>query len=741
MDTYKQSVKEEREYLQQTLACLKGEIENETIALQKRRESLIASRQDMWENAVHFSEDFDRLTELNHYLNEEKIKTASYLSSAKRLEKLERMVDSPYFGKLDFVEEGVNDREQIYIGLSNLMDSNSHRLMVFDWRAPISGIFYRSELGKVRYDAPQGVITGDVLLKRQYKIQSSRLKYFFDCSIKINDDILQEALSRNASAKMKNIVETIQKEQDRIIRDTASDLLIMQGVAGSGKTSIALHRIAFLLYDGLKSNIDAKNFVIISPNAVFSKYISSVLPELGEDNVEQITFDDLNHQFLGDKVVVETRNEQLEFLITSQNTEQGNAKKDSIKFKGSRTFVAIMDRLLRYYEHKIIAFEDAYYNGVIIETRQQLKNLFLKNKSAPTAKRLEKIKKILWEKVHPLRKQRLERIKKIVENADGHDFEIKSFSRLLSIKETKVLTEKFRSFTEIDYLEVYKFLFNNPQLFLKIAQGLELPEDIRQLITNTRQNLERGFITFEDSAPLLYLKLKIEGNDLFSQKRQVFIDEAQDYYPIQYEVLKLLFTRAKYTVLGDSHQVIDQDAGETFYEMITDIFEKSKTLKVILNKSYRSSYEINQFAQKLPGKKQDHVSFERHESEPDILGKDNEEQVDRSIIADLNYFRDQGYASIAIICKTQLQAETAYSRLSKHTNVALLNPGNGEMQKGALILPAYMAKGLEFDVVIICGADRNNYSTDLDCRLLYIACTRALHRLVLYYTGEKSHLI
>jgi DNA helicase-2/ATP-dependent DNA helicase PcrA len=742
LDDYQRDFREETKYLEQTLACIQDEIEKGTGSLQSSRNNLIASRKDMWENTVHFSNDFARLTELNQYLAEVNRQTATYINSLNRIEKLKKMIGSPYFGRFDFVEDGFEEREKIYVGLGNVMDPATNDIYVFDWRAPICSIFYRHELGPATYEAPIGLISGEVLLKRQYKIQNSQLEYFFDCSIQINDEILQEVLSRNSSAKMRNIVETIQKEQDIIIRDTTNELLMVQGVAGSGKTSIALHRIAFLLYDGLKSNIRPENFLIISPNTIFSQYISSVLPELGEKNVGQITFDELARQVLAGRLKLETRNAQLESLIASQGTTEGELRRRSIEFKGSAVFQVILDRLLEYYARHLIPFADVYYNGEIIETRQQLKNQFLHKKfEQPMARRLEKIKQRILEKVHSLRKLRLKKIEEIVQKSEGHDLEIKSFSRLLSIKETKVFMERLRRFTEVDYEQVYQVLFNEPQLFLKLARGLELPAEILPIISTTRERLDQGWICYEDIAPLLYLRLRIEGGDFLPQIRQVIIDEAQDYYPLQYEVFKRLFKVARYTVLGDIQQGIVQDADQSLYKKIADTLGKKKAITLHLNKSYRSSYEISRFAQNLLGKKQDGIPFERHDAEPIVVFQENEERVDQSIARDLEACLEQGYKTVAVICKTRQEAHKVRARLKKLTNQPLINPGDGELPKGAVVIPVYLAKGLEFDVVLVYGADRDNYSSEYDRKLLYVACTRALHRLALYYTGEKSRFL
>lgn len=466
MDNYQQNLQEERLYLEKTVAFIRSELIAEADGLSARKRQLIASGKDMWENTVHFSNDFARLTEFNQYLTEVNNQAAHYRNNLQRIEKYERMIGSPYFGRFDFMVDGCANREKIYVGLYNVMDPQSHSIYVYDWRAPISGIFYRYEPGQAAYKAPDGMVTGDVLLKRQYKIQDAELKYFFDCSVRINDEILQNILSRNSSPKMRNIVETIQREQDIIIRDTDNELLIVQGVAGSGKTSVALHRVAFLLYDGLNSKTGANNVMIISPNAVFSSYISSVLPELGEENVKQTIFDDIVSDVFEGRFIPETRAMQLESVINSQGA-QGDSRRRSIDFKGSRTFAQLLDRLLWHYAHHMLPFEDVYFNGIVLETGQQLKNRFLNGKSGlPVAKQLQRIENMLLEKVHPLQKKRLARLEKIVQKSEGRDFEIKSFSRLLSIKQTKSFLSRLHRFTKVDYFPL-NAMNRNRWLYIK----------------------------------------------------------------------------------------------------------------------------------------------------------------------------------------------------------------------------------------------------------------------------------
>jgi DNA helicase-2/ATP-dependent DNA helicase PcrA len=742
VDKYKQDLQEETDYLEQTLAIIKCELDMENAAVMEQKSKLLALRKDMWENTVHFSNDFDRLPEINHYLEEVNNQTANYGSTKKQIERYHAMLAMPYFGRFDFAEDGSVNSEKFYIGLHNLMDSKTQYIFVYDWRAPVSSIFYSSEVGKASYNAPVGAISGDVLLKRQYKIKDSKLKYFFDCNIRINDEKLQEALGNNTSARMRSIVETIQKDQDAIIRDTENELLVVQGVAGSGKTSIALHRIAFLLYEGLQTKLASSNIIIISPNNIFSKYISSVLPELGEENVGETTFDDIVWKLIGHRLETETRNRQLESLIVSRNTGEEEIRRHGIEFKGSHAFTKILDRLIQHYERRIVVFEDVYYNGNVLMTRQQLKNLFLNNKiGMPMAKRLKRIEKKVLEIIRSLNKKRLAKIEKIVEESEGHELEIKSFSRLLLMKESKKIAKRLQSFTEVDYLDLYKLLFNSRELFYKLSRGLDMPEDIEQIISSTRAGLDRGRANYEDCAAVLYLKLRLEGSHLFSGIKQVVIDEAQDYYPLQYEVFYLLFGDARLTVLGDIHQSVEKDADNSFYDVITEIFHSKKMVRLFLNKSYRSSFEINAFTQKLLDKKQHLISFERHEAEPVLVFKDSAEMVDHAVIQDIGNYFEQGYESIAVICKTWAEAEKLHSRLKESINIKLVNTDQGEIGKGALVIPAYMVKGLEFDVVLVYGASRDNYATEFDRKLLYVACTRALHRLALYYTGEKSTYI
>ncbi|KUO73101.1 MAG: ATP-dependent DNA helicase [Clostridia bacterium BRH_c25] len=741
MDNYHQDYMEEQEYFEKTLQYVRQELEKELELLDGKKLELIKLRKEMWENTSHSTADFEKLTEVSQYLATLESQTASYGSTLKLVEKYRRLLSSPYFGRFDFSEGGSEEFEKIYIGIHNLIDMESQSIMVYDWRAPISSIYYEYELGNAEYSTPQGRATGKVLLKRQYRIHDGKLLYFFDSSLKIDDEMLQQALCRSSSPKMRNIVETIQKEQNLIIRDTENELLIVQGVAGSGKTSIALHRIVFLLYQGLSTKLNSNNIIVISPNEVFSSYISDVIPELGEENVGRITFGEICHSLLGDRGTIEKRNEQLEYLISS-NEPESLYKKQRMEFKGSAVFAKLLDRAMKHYENNVIAFEDVYYDGRIIESRQILRNLFLNGKIAgPTAKRLKRLEKIIFDRVHPIQRERVNRIVGLVQKLDGHEFDYKAFGRLLSIKESGELQKRVRKFTQVDYMEIYRLLFKDKNLFFELTHGLELPQNIEAILDTTRNNLEKDFIEYEDCAPLIYIKLKLEDSGTFNEIKQVVIDEAQDYSPMQYRVFKLLFEKSRFTVLGDILQAIDRESDLSLYDEVDRILKKNKSVHLFLNKSYRSSQEINAFSQGILKQVQDCISFERHGAEPLVSSHEDEKSMEAAIVRSISEYISEGFETVAVVCKTADAAYKLYSRIKDLADIRLIADENSRIEKGIVVIPSYLAKGLEFDAVVVCDVSDKNYCSELDRRLLYVACTRALHRLSLYYCGDKSRFI
>ncbi|WP_330389291.1 HelD family protein [Geosporobacter ferrireducens] len=742
MERYEENLEREKEYLKKTLAFIRGELDREAEKLTDKKNELLALRKEMYENTVHFSTDFTRMTEINQYLSLHQGQTTSYDSTFKQIIKYKKMLSAPYFGRFDFTEEELEEEEKIYIGLHNVVDAETYDILVYDWRAPISSIFYQSELGPASYRSPQGIIKGKVSLKRQYKIHQGELQYYFDSSLKIDDEMLQQVLSQNASPRMRNIVETIQKEQNQVIRDLDNELLLVQGVAGSGKTSIALHRIAYLLYHGMIENLYSNNILILSPNEIFSQYISGVLPELGEENVQQITFDALVKKLLGDQLKVEKRQLWLETLMACNPSKKLERRKTASVFKGSRFFAQILERLILTYERKYIPFEDVYYDGQVIATKQLLKNQFLQNKiGRPMAKRLKRIENILLDRIHEQRKLRIGKIEKLVQQMDGHELEIKAFSRLLSMKESSVRLKKIRKMTEVSAFEVYRLLFTENGLFEKLAKEIDLPGEIKEIIEETKENLDRGYLAYEDCAPLLFLKLKLEGSDEFREIKQVVIDEAQDYTPMQYEVFHLLFRDSRWTVLGDIYQSIDREGDLSLYQTIVEIMAKQKAVQLFLNKSYRSSHEISSFAQKLLRCPQEHIHFERKGTRPAIIYEERRLELIAAMISRIKELQEEKWGTIALLCKTAAESENLYHQLKDVLDLKLILGNEEAVETGTMILPVYLAKGLEFDAVVVYNVSADNYNNAADRRLLYVACTRALHRLILCYTGSRSPIL
>jgi DNA helicase-2/ATP-dependent DNA helicase PcrA len=740
----KDKYSEEIKYLDEIISLLKFKLEYETSNLEDQKADLIESRREMWENTTHSSSDFDKLSDLNQYLSALNAQTFTYTELAKRISKYEKMLESPYFARIDFTEDGYDDTEKIYIGLFNLMDEETHDIKVYDWRAPISSIYYRNEVGPVEYKAPAGLIKGIVSLKRQFKITNSKMEYFFDSNINILDEMLMVALSKNMTSKMKTIVETIQKQQDLIIRDLYNDLLVVQGVAGSGKSSVALHRIAYLMYQGLNLNISANNIIVISPNQLFSKYISNVLPELGEDNINEYTFENIFLKLFENKISMKTKSENFENIIIAENEEKRNFLRSYDEFKGSSVFLQIIDRFINYYEHKLIRFEDVYYNGQIIEKRELLKAFLISGKlNMPTAKKLKIIENRIMEKIREMRNIRRSKIETAVNNLNNHEFEIMSFTRVLAAKETQSIAEKLRQFTEFESFDMYKKLFSDINIFKKISKGLDLPENIDAIISYTKDKLKDPFnIPYADGVGLMYMKIKAEGCDLFSGIKQVVVDEAQDYYPIHYYILKNLFKYARFTIVGDVNQSIEKHSDISLYDDIISIFNFEKSNKIFLNKSYRSSYEIGKFSTKLLDMGTQTEFFKRNEEVPVINKPNSSENLHDDIIETIEKYKSKGFSSIAVICKNRKEASDLYFKLSNKIKLKLIDYLDYEsVLEGTLILPVYLAKGLEFDAVIVYEANDKKYNTKYDKKLLYIACTRALHRLSLFYTGKITRFL
>ncbi|MDF2483868.1 MAG: helicase, partial [Herbinix sp.] len=669
------------------------------------RENTSHSISSLWS-----SDAFEALAELSQYVNPVTDKIEDYEAVEHRIVLLENLIKSPYFARIDFKFDDEDTDEKIYIGRTSLKKENSYEMEVYDWRSPIASVFYRFVTGKVYYDAPVGRITGEVNLKRQYEINNSVLEYFFDSDVQIVDEFLRKLLSQNTSSKMKTIVETIQKEQDIVIRDMENDLMIVQGVAGSGKTSIALHRAAYLMYQGLSSKLSANNIIIISPNTLFEQYISSVIPELGEDNVISVVFEEMLTTILQSKHI-QSRNQFLEMLITSSGYR--DIIKSSMEFKTSHLFMELLDRLINDIPLSILELKDVYYDAQCIVTKDVLQERLVGRNEIPFGEKLKQLEEFIVESIYESKKIRIRKSEK----------------------------KEILKFTELNVLSLYQKLFSDSDYFNNLAKDFDLPDCIEDILEYTQENLNTKLLYYEDAIALAYLNLRINGATEYRNIKQVVIDEAQDYYPLHYEIFKLLFANAKFTILGDINQTLEKREDLSFYEQIRKILNKKKSSLATMDKSFRCTNEILKYSSKFLEQSYEIKSFNRQGDEPKVYSAPDQLSCNDMIVSEIKLCMDKGYRSIGLICKTEKNARYLYELLKDRVDVQLIKNGSTADLQGVFIIPVYMSKGLEFDSVLLCDSDTSNYHSDDDKKLLYIACTRALHRFNMFCKGEASPLL
>lgn len=710
----------EEKRLAQTISLAEEQLKQAKEAADKKKSEIIEAKKDVRENTEHgitslyTSDGFEALVELSQYINPVTDKIIDYEEEEHKILLLEKMIKSPYFARIDFKFDDEDEFEKIYIGRSSLRKNSYQEMYVYDWRSPIASIFYRFMTGEAFYDAPCGRVTGELNLKRQYEIKNGKLEYFFDSDVQIVDEFLRQLLSQNTTAKMKAIVETIQHEQDVVIRDMENDLLMVQGVAGSGKTSIALHRAAYLMYQGLQTKLSANNIMIISPNSIFEQYISNVLPELGEDNVISSVFEDiLSALLIGRKI--QSRNDFLENLLV--NSKYKEISRNSIEFKTSSFFREILDQFLIDIPRQWIEFEDVYYEGKCVVSRQILKDKILGRTETPLGIKLEQLEDYILEQIFGTGKGR------------GHK------------EEKNLIKQEIQKFIKIDIVELYKILFSNEAYFYSLLQNSNLSQGIKSIWEYTRENLEADRLYYDDAIAIAYLYLKIYGTNKYKNIKQVVIDEAQDYYPLQYEIFNLLFSNAKFTILGDMKQTLAKKEDISFYEQIQKILNKKKSSLIMLDKSFRCTNEILNFSLKFIEKSSQIKSFNRNGDSPKVYIADNSEIFIDEIVKEINLCQEKGFQSICLICKTEKNSIYLFNKIKHKLDIQLIKNGSVSDLQGVFILPVYMSKGLEFDAVLICDADSQNYHDEDDKNLLYVACTRALHKLSLFCENEVSPLI
>ena len=676
---FNQTEKQEKEYLKQIISFLKKVIGNTDASVKDHVDTLAEYKDYIWSNKDIDPHEIRSMREsiLNHFALGE-----SVINKRKRLTKI---LAIPYFGRIDFLEKKENSKVMpIYIGIHTFYDPESRATLIHDWRAPVSSMFYDHELGEAGYRSPSGEIKGEISLKRQYRIRGGKMEFMIESALTVHDDILQKELSSNVDDKMKNIVATIQRGQNQIIRNEDIRTLIIQGVAGSGKTSIALHRIAYLLYT-FRDSISSKDILIISPNKVFSDYISNVLPELGEETVPETSMEQILSGVLEHKYKYQTY-----FGLVNELLEKPSSSLiDRIAYKASFGFISELDKFILHIENTYFKAADVKLTKYITIPAPFIEEQYLRFNRYPIRRRFDAMADYMLDML------------KI-----QYAFTVTTAGRNLLKKEIRLM------FAGNNDIQVYKDFFkwtNNPGMF-KMRKGHTLE--------------------YSDLAPLAYLHLALEGNgNQPFRVKHLLIDEMQDYSPIQYKVIQKLFPCRK-TVLGDAGQSVNPYGSST-----AETIQKSLTASEIMKlcKSYRSTFEITDFAQKIhPNAELEPVA--RHGEKPQILQFGSAVEELSGIMGLISTYRKSGYKSLGIICKTEQQARKMADMLKSYANdISFLSSQSSAFVQGIVITSAHMAKGLEFDEVIIPQTDERNYRSEIDKSMLYVAVTRAMHRLTLTF--------
>lgn len=664
---------------------LKHKIQEVNHALSEGQKEIESMHTYYWDNYTEMDqygyENFDNQQALFQQVN------ANQEQFAYR-QRLEKMIDSPFFGRVDFCYEGEEEPEQFYIGIGNFSEKTGHVPLIYDWRAPVSGLFYDYDKGAASYTAPAGILHGEITSKWQYKIRRGKMIYEFESDVKIDDDILKAELGSNGDVQLKNIVRTIQKEQNAIIRNTKDKIMVIQGAAGSGKTSVALHRIAYLLYHD-REHLKSSNILVLSPNSVFSDYISHILPELGEENIQEMSFDLYAYKELKPFVCdCEDRYHQIERELAFADEQQIKR----MRWKQSKDFLDEVEAFLLELEDELMNFQTIEYRG-FEKTEQEILNLFyFKFQDIPLLSRMEAVLEYFIDEYETLK------------------------DCTLPEEERDMLYGKFMKMYETKDLYV---LYNR---FLKSFGFTPLPYC----------SYEKRLLPYEDVYPMLYLKYRLFSSTQQKTVKHLVIDEMQDYSYLQYIILKELF-HCPMTILGDKAQTMEAEVQDVL-EFLPEIY--GKQIRVIyMNKSYRNTVEIASYANKITNV-QGVELFERH-------GRPVEEKSFSTLTEMLDEslknlkLQENEYETAAVITTTEEAAVFAYQYLKeKFPQTFYIDKDSSTFQKGLTITTFYLAKGLEFDQVFGISGKRN---TPLLKQAGYICATRALHELYMYQWEEESH--
>ena len=668
MKIEREEFERERNYLNKTVSLIRKKISKLGQELFDDDSKVLEFKKLIWDTHTEMDPN-----EMRSMMAESDLQVSIMQSKGNYLQRLFRIQNKPYFGSIRFKEEGSEEEDNIYIGITHVEDKLDY--YVHDWRSPICSMFYDYETGPASYKAPSGIIKGNIIKKRQYIIEDAELKHIFDNDLNISDSLLQEVLAEESSDKMKNIVNTIQEEQNKVIRNTEDKNLIVEGIAGSGKTSVALHRIAFLLYR--IPNLTSSNVVVFTPNKVFSEYISNVLPELGEDNTYDMTFYDLLCQNINEYKDIENFTD-----FISRYYKDNVDNYDMVKYKQSDEIIKDIDSYINNLLSTIKFNNKLEYDNFIEIDTEELNNMLnYKYNRFPLFERIKEISKRIASNNY----------EGSTKNASSIE---KKLKELLNIKLD--LKDIFNNFYQSEYSK-YKDKVNDKYLY------------------------------YEDACIFLYIKSLLVGFNTNHVIKEIVIDEAQDYNKLQYLIIKKTFKTSNYTILGDTNQTINPYYKYDSLEELTSIFESSKY--ITLTKTYRSTGKIIDYTNKILGL--NHVTAIRNDKASDIIFRNNITKND--FLADINNLKTIS-KSIAIITKNDKEAEKVYNMLKDDLDIMLID-GFGHIKRDLVVVPSYVAKGLEFDSVIIYTDEDNKYQ-EKDKYLFYVACTRAQHNLIIYNNSK-----
>ncbi|MDR0286587.1 MAG: AAA family ATPase [Clostridiales bacterium] len=681
-----------------------------------------------------------------------------------KIKNLEKSLLNPYFARIDFRENNNDGTNNYYIGKATIYNDDDNNIAVVDWRAPLSSMYYEYAIGEASYTCPEGIITGELTLKRNYQIENGVLANFQDIDITSNDELLQEFLSVNADVRLKNIVATIQSEQDKIIRADMSRPLIVQGVAGSGKTTVALHRIAYLLYTYEKT-LKPEEFLIIAPNRLFLDYISNVLPDLGVEYVRQETYEDFAQTIINAKFTIVSPNKLLTQIVNASGTDQQSSHilRETAKFKTSFMMKQVIDGYLEELNNTFLPRQDFMVGKYKVLEYKVLRETFMDlSERLSVFQRVNRLKRFMlnWMEnksesiADQIAQDRKDEVAKISFRQDSDEFNKK---KIEIYNETNTILQELRKGGKkfvIDYikklkiltvLEHYKKIFEDK----KIVTELFKEDYISAMCDTTNKSVKKKSVEYEDLPALMYLQYKVYGLDEKFSLRHIVIDEAQDFGEFSFYVLQLILGCKSMTILGDIAQGIYSYRGISNWDRLNEVIFNGEANIEKLQKSYRTTIEIMNEANKVLSKMKPVLDVElalpviRHGDGVKYLETGNFNNTLSIIKNRINEFKNDGYDNIAVIAKTDEKCNLIYNHLLENNfDLNILSSGSSTYKGGINIIPAYLSKGLEFDAVMLVDADDTSYTcNDLDAKILYVSMTRAMHSLDIYYEGVLTGLL